>query len=173
MVIFFINDNEKNVTTELDALPLGTPLVTTLCDLQEDAKSVLQSWEVTLKKNKTTCFLFQSQNLTDLSHKTAMTIIMDTVHSLEFFLLNIKSEGEKNITAEYDQSNSQCQIEVQGVPSSNSSRLAIVVSLSNCRQMRSHYILIISSSPTHYLHSTIFCCCLMLHNLSGRLDMIK
>lgn len=33
MVIFFINDNEKNVTTELDALPLGTPLVTTLCDL--------------------------------------------------------------------------------------------------------------------------------------------
>lgn len=35
-----------------------------------------------------------------------MTIIMDTVHSLEFFLLNIKSEGEKNITAEYDQSNS-------------------------------------------------------------------
>jgi hypothetical protein len=30
---FFINDNEKNVTTELDALPLGTPLVTTLCDL--------------------------------------------------------------------------------------------------------------------------------------------
>jgi hypothetical protein len=28
-----INDNKKNVTTELNALPLGTPLVTILCDL--------------------------------------------------------------------------------------------------------------------------------------------
>jgi len=27
---FYINDNEKNVTTELNALPLGTSLVTTL-----------------------------------------------------------------------------------------------------------------------------------------------
>jgi hypothetical protein len=35
-----------------------------------------------------------------------MTIILDTVHSLEIFLWNIKSVGEKNITAEYDQSNS-------------------------------------------------------------------
>jgi len=34
MEIFFdINDNKKNVTTELNALPLGTPLVTILCDL--------------------------------------------------------------------------------------------------------------------------------------------
>ena len=34
MEIFFdINDNKKNVTTELNALPLGTQLVTILCDL--------------------------------------------------------------------------------------------------------------------------------------------
>jgi len=32
-IFVYINDNEKNVTTELNALPLGTPLVKILCDL--------------------------------------------------------------------------------------------------------------------------------------------
>ena len=72
-----------------------------------------------------------------------MNIILDTVHNLDFFLWNNKSGrgGGKNMAVEYDQSNSQHQLEVQEVPTSNSSwELAIVVPLSNCRQMQSHYI---------------------------------